>query len=462
MRTPKLSGEVCLRFSIFLGISSFVTSIYADILLTFRLYYMYSRDRRLLGFSLALYLAVITTSVALSSTNFPSAGDFTSSDGGSCFVRLTWELPVAWLLGLGYHVYLAVLALAKVRQAYAHRNLLGVRLSLLALLVQGNLEYYTIIVAAYCVMTVLTFLGPSEIGSYNLITITTMGFFGPKLFRDMRRMLAPTGQDPTFSSVLFASRQTLNIADEVEFVWKRNKSWYTLAYILAKFITLTGLVVDGFARMRGGYDDSEHLCTLCGHCRGHFGPDHVMLISRHVHCAKNVARPNCIRLYFMYDCNRRILWLALGLYGCLTVVSGFLTGIKEPSSISVKGGRCINAIPVVKLPPVLWLAYHVFLALLAFAKVRQAHTRDKLLRPRVSILTLLVHGNIIYYAMTCPGLAVMVIFAFTGHTQVTNAYYLLSSVAFSIFATRLFREMRRMLAPGGRDPTFSHTTTFPQ
>lgn len=185
-----------------------MASIYADILLTFRLYYMYGRDRRLLGVSFVLYAGVITSSVVLSGINFPSAGDFASSHAGSCFIRLTWELPAAWLLGLGYHVYLAIFALAKVRQAYAHRNLLGVRLSLLALLVQGNLQYYIIIVAAYCTMTVLTFLGPSEIGSYNLITITTMGIFGPKLFRDMRRMLAPTGQDPTFSSILFASRQS--------------------------------------------------------------------------------------------------------------------------------------------------------------------------------------------------------------------------------------------------------------
>lgn len=128
--------------------------------------------------------------------------------------------------------------------------------------------------------------------------------------------------------------------------------------------------------------------------------------------------------------------------------------MKEPSSISAEHGRCINKIPVVRLPPVLWLVYHLFLLLLALAKVRQARLRDKLLRPRISILTLLVRGNLSYYAITCPGLAAMVIFSFSGHTEVTNAYYLLSSVAFSVFATRLFRDMRRMLAPGGRDPTF--------
>lgn len=207
MRHPDLPGKLCVHYSIFIGGSLFVVSGFADVLLTFRVYYMYGRNRRLLYFSLAVYAAIDIASVILSCLNFPSAQDYTTIPNvGSCFIRLVWELPAAWLLGMCYHVYLAVLALLKVRQAYAHRKLLGIRLSLLGLLVQGNLEYYLIMIAVYCVMTVLTFVGPGELGSYNLLSMTAMGIFGPRLFRDMRRMLVPGGQDPTFSAIHFASQ----------------------------------------------------------------------------------------------------------------------------------------------------------------------------------------------------------------------------------------------------------------
>ncbi|EJD48840.1 hypothetical protein AURDEDRAFT_150872 [Auricularia subglabra TFB-10046 SS5] len=189
MRAPDLPGKVCVHYAIFIGGSLFIVSGFADVLLTFRLYYMYGRDRRLLYFSLAVYAAIDIASVIISCLNFPSADDYTTIPNiGSCFIRLVWQLPAAWLLGLGYHVYLAVLALLKVRQAYAHRKLLGVRLSLLGLLVQGNLEYYMM-------------------AHGSRLTMTSMGIFGPKLIRDMRRMLVPGGQDPTFSTIHFATQQ---------------------------------------------------------------------------------------------------------------------------------------------------------------------------------------------------------------------------------------------------------------
>lgn len=211
MRSPDLPGIICIDYSIVIGMASFVASMYADILLTLRLYYMYGRNKKLLISTFAVYAAIIAVSIVLSFLKFPSPSDYsTVPQHGSCFVRLPWELPAAWLLCLGYQVILSILALAKVRQAYAHRKLLGVRASLLGLLVEGNLQYYLVIAASYATMTALTFLGPGQIGSYNLITNTTMGIFGPKLFRDMRRMLLPGGEDPTFSTLLFRSEPSMS------------------------------------------------------------------------------------------------------------------------------------------------------------------------------------------------------------------------------------------------------------
>lgn len=201
----RVSSDNCLRLATFLGIAGFIVTAYADLLLTFRLHYMYNCDRRLLAFNLIIYAIVVISSILINVLNFPSARDYfsPSSGAGSCMVRLRPQMAASWLVGMVFQIYLSILALAKVRKAHAQQKVLGGRVSLLALLVQGNLQYYVVIVAAYCATTVLTLRLPyDQSGSYNLLTVAAMGIFGPKLFRDMRRMLLNSGGcDPTFSTI---------------------------------------------------------------------------------------------------------------------------------------------------------------------------------------------------------------------------------------------------------------------
>ncbi|EJD48826.1 hypothetical protein AURDEDRAFT_162284 [Auricularia subglabra TFB-10046 SS5] len=188
------------------------------------LHYMYNCNRRLLMLNLTIYGLVVLSSITVNVLNFPSQHDYLTSGAGSCMVRLHPQMAAGWLvgvdlpyafvlpalnllIGMAFQIYLSILALAKVRNAYAQQRFLGGRVSLLALLVQGNLQYYVIIVAAYCATTILTLRMPhDQSGSYNLLTVAAMGIFGPKLFRDMRRMLLESGgYDPTFSMIEFAS-----------------------------------------------------------------------------------------------------------------------------------------------------------------------------------------------------------------------------------------------------------------
>lgn len=208
MNRGDVSGRSCADYSTFLGISFFFVTAYADLLLTFRLYYMYNRSRRLLYISLTAYAAIVLVNAVLSFLRFPSPHEFMFAPGvGPCFIRLSWVLPSAFLLGLAYQIYLGVMALAKVRQAYAHYRILGARVSFLALLVKGNLLYYIVMVISYGLTTLLTFLGPpDQVGSYNLLTTAATGIFGPKLFRDMRRMLTYSEDDPTFGTIHFATQ----------------------------------------------------------------------------------------------------------------------------------------------------------------------------------------------------------------------------------------------------------------
>ncbi|EJD48823.1 hypothetical protein AURDEDRAFT_162282 [Auricularia subglabra TFB-10046 SS5] len=82
--------------------------------------------------------------LAISHLTFLTSGfSVVSFDRGRCFMESgkLGIMPAGWLVGLGYQIYLAGFALAKVRQAYIHRSLLGSRVSLLALIVAGNLQY---------------------------------------------------------------------------------------------------------------------------------------------------------------------------------------------------------------------------------------------------------------------------------------------------------------------------------
>ncbi|KZV83616.1 hypothetical protein EXIGLDRAFT_842831 [Exidia glandulosa HHB12029] len=198
-----------------MGVAGFMITAFADILLILRLHFMFDRSRRLLILNVALYIAIVAGSIAANFLHFPSSHDyFSSSLQGSCFLKVPALLSISWLLGLGFQVYLAILALAKVREAYTRFRQLGSRVNILVLLVEGNLQYYAVIVLAYCATTALTLRAPiDQAGAYNMITVAAMGIFGPKLLRDMRRMLVQREDDITLatmtrtrhSSILFAS-----------------------------------------------------------------------------------------------------------------------------------------------------------------------------------------------------------------------------------------------------------------
>ncbi|EJD48827.1 hypothetical protein AURDEDRAFT_183312 [Auricularia subglabra TFB-10046 SS5] len=204
-----ISGESCVRLALFLEIAGFAVTAYADLLLTFRLYFMYNCNRRLLAVNLVFYSLVAIASITVNVLNVPSPDDYISSSSttGSCTVRLRPRMATGWIVGMVFQIYLAVLALAKVRQAHTQQQFLGGQAGLLALLVRGNLQYYATVVAAYGTTAALTLrLSHDQAGSYNLLTAAAMGIFGPKLFRDMRRMLLDSGgHDPTFSTIQFAS-----------------------------------------------------------------------------------------------------------------------------------------------------------------------------------------------------------------------------------------------------------------
>lgn len=228
----------------------------------------------------------------------------------------------------------------------------------------------------------------------------------------------------------------------------RGASWNAAGYVAARFAALAGLVADTLAHLDRGYDIRD-----CGRF-------FLVMSTSSVFITAYTDFMLILRLYYMYDCNRRLLWAAIGVFVGLSVVQGILNGRRETGSMSINpdGGACVSRTPLSEIPLLLWLAYNVLGAALALVKVGQARARDRLLWPRVSVLTLLARGNLVCYAVTIAGLCVPVVLAFRGQTDsVADAYYRIqrfTSVAFALLATSLFRAMRRMLARGGRDTTF--------
>ncbi|EJD48835.1 hypothetical protein AURDEDRAFT_162293 [Auricularia subglabra TFB-10046 SS5] len=168
----------------------------------------------------------------------------------------------------------------------------------------------------------------------------------------------------------------------------------------------------------------------------------------------------------MYDRNRRLLWLALGLFVSICILQGIINGIQVHTSISVDPGKgaCVYEALLPRIPLLLWSVYQMLGIVLLLVKIRQARERDKLIHPRVSILTLLARGNLMCYVVGMVALLVGTTLAFRGQSEsVADTYYRIqrfASIICAIVATHLFRDMRKMLAPGGRDPTFGSITTL--
>ncbi|KZV83615.1 hypothetical protein EXIGLDRAFT_842830 [Exidia glandulosa HHB12029] len=206
--TSSFDSNRCRKITILMGAAGFAITGFADVLLILRLYYMFDRNRRLLIFNAVLYGAIVSASAFV--TLLTVTNDFWSipSMHGSCFQELPPLLSLSWLLGLAFHVYLAALAVVKVREAHQVLKVLGSDIGVLALLVQGNLQYYATILAAYIPATVLTLRAPvNEAGAYNMLMLAAMGIFGPKLLRDMRQMLVNGERDPTLKTIATANLQ---------------------------------------------------------------------------------------------------------------------------------------------------------------------------------------------------------------------------------------------------------------
>lgn len=118
-------------------------------------------------------------------------------------------VAITTVIGFLYQAYLGSLAVAKVRQAYAHRQLLRSK-GLLALLVEGNLLYYSIMAIIYGVPIIVAFresISAETVLTYFMVTTIMKDVLAHKLFRDMRRMLTPDLRDPTFSTVASPSHE---------------------------------------------------------------------------------------------------------------------------------------------------------------------------------------------------------------------------------------------------------------
>ncbi|KZV83607.1 hypothetical protein EXIGLDRAFT_842823 [Exidia glandulosa HHB12029] len=110
-------------------------------------------------------------------------------------------MSTSWIGGTASQFYLGTLALIKVREAYRNLGALGSHVCILALLVQGNLQYYAIVVATSTAGSVLALRPVDQAGAYNMFMVASMGICGPRLLRDMRRMLMYGEDDPTLKTI---------------------------------------------------------------------------------------------------------------------------------------------------------------------------------------------------------------------------------------------------------------------
>ncbi|KZV80450.1 hypothetical protein EXIGLDRAFT_705172 [Exidia glandulosa HHB12029] len=196
--TSHISPKICRAILTVEGVAGFLSGSFSDILLIIR---------ALLIVNIGIYAAAVAATSSVTYIYIPSIESFNIPQlNGSCFLK--YSHPIA------YTTLSRVLALFKVREAHRHLHQLGERTSIFVLLVQGNIQYYAIIVIAYVAATILMLCTPiDQAGSYSLVTVSAAGIFGPKLLRDMRQMLVHGDGDPTLKT-LASLRSTENADPE--------------------------------------------------------------------------------------------------------------------------------------------------------------------------------------------------------------------------------------------------------
>ncbi|KZV96516.1 hypothetical protein EXIGLDRAFT_833605 [Exidia glandulosa HHB12029] len=158
MSLVDVSNQRCVAIALFNAAASAIVTICGDVLLTLRVHYMYNCNRRLFVFNICFYTAITIVNTTLGLVLLPGLHDFENGPAlmGPCYTRLIMNVFVQWLLELVYHLYLSALALVKVSEAYRHFRRLGSRKSVFALLVQGNLEYFLIVLGGYSATAIFT------------------------------------------------------------------------------------------------------------------------------------------------------------------------------------------------------------------------------------------------------------------------------------------------------------------
>ncbi|KZV83609.1 hypothetical protein EXIGLDRAFT_842825 [Exidia glandulosa HHB12029] len=223
-----ISGQRCKNIGILMGTTGTVVTVCADVLLIIRVHLMFNCNRQLLLVNSSLYALVCVSAVTIDVLEGPSPQDFVSlpSPSGSCHVRLRQPLAISWILGAIYHAYLTALVLVKYREAYTRLEQLGHRVSMLRLLVDGNIKFFFTVMISYAATTSLTCSSTmDQDGAYNLLTTTTIAIFASKLIRNLRHKLHYGNNDPDLSwmsdlgiqsSIMFATP-----GDEAMDLWDR-------------------------------------------------------------------------------------------------------------------------------------------------------------------------------------------------------------------------------------------------
>ncbi|EJD51341.1 hypothetical protein AURDEDRAFT_159746 [Auricularia subglabra TFB-10046 SS5] len=255
----------------------------------------------------------------------------------------------------------------------------------------------------------------------------------------------------------FLYEYLMNIDNEVELVWKRGQKWANTVYVLTNGLTISALVIGLLMEGDSVIEGDANLVKGCI-----IFPIFIGAWGFIVSALSDLLLT--LRIYYVYDCNRRLLATSLVLYGFVLVSALVNDAINLPvhkeSLPLLPVGSCFSHRNVnrfsIAITAVIGFLYQAYLGALAFARVRQAYAQRKLLRTR-GFLAFLVEGNLTYYGIMVIiyGLPVIVAFRESISAESVATYYSVTTAVKHVLAHKLFRDMRRMLTSDDRDPTFS-------
>ncbi|KZV89875.1 hypothetical protein EXIGLDRAFT_771324 [Exidia glandulosa HHB12029] len=248
---------------------------------------------------------------------------------------------------------------------------------------------------------------------------------------------------------LFVHDWVLTFKDEVDLIWRRRWTRATATFLIIRYLSLSILVLDAYVGVKTGIN--RQTCMRYG----------IVASSCSIVVLVLVQGVLQLRLYLMYNRDRKLMWINIVLYTIQIVVwlvvlnvltrnePQFSGGLRIPPYVM---GSCYHIIDSERTA-IGWLPSLIFELWMMLQAVYRVWREPKLRGP--SILASLVRDSVLYFGMMVGILTASIVLYRINPVDPGYAASGLVTASAAIGGTRIIISMRYVLTVPTEDPTLA-------